>query len=363
MIDEKHPVEVVELVLEQTGHQLIGLDADLVAVEVEAHDVHCLRAGDLPRQTRHRQTALLVHPFAVAFLEHRVDEHLGAVAVVVDEEALPDPDLGSGQAESIGVVHRVEHVVGQTRQSTVELGDDVGRCTQHRVAEDADCVGRHGLKASVGAMATDAPDTPPTGSHYFAREPDVASARATVPLVLPDLTTELVTDRGVFAHDRLDVGTRLLLIDGPPLRPASTRLVDLGCGYGPIAVALAHRAPTAQVWAVDVNRRAVELARENLRPYPNATALLADELPSDLVVDEVWSNPPIRIGKRALHELLVSWHARLEPGGRMVLVVQKHLGADSLHRWCESQGWPSRRHRARATFRILEIDAVPEATP
>jgi 16S rRNA (guanine1207-N2)-methyltransferase len=212
-------------------------------------------------------------------------------------------------------------------------------------------------------MATDVPETPPAGGQYFAPEPAVASARATVPLVLPDLTTELVTDRGVFARDKLDVGTRLLLIDGPPLRPTSTRLVDVGCGYGPIAVALAHRAPRAGVWAVDVNRRAVELATENLRPYPNARALLAEDVPGDLTVDEVWSNPPIRIGKPALHELLAHWHARLRPGGRMVLVVQKHLGADSLQRWCQAQGWPTRRHRASATFRLLEVDGSTEVTP
>lgn len=199
------------------------------------------------------------------------------------------------------------------------------------------------------------PPSEPPGGHYFQASPDVASHRASVSLVLPDLTVELAVDRGVFSHRKVDPGTRVLLVDGPPIAARRGRLVDLGCGYGPIAVALAHRAPEAEIVAVDVNERALALAAENLAPYQNVRVLRADGVSPGLTVDEVWSNPPIRIGKPALHALLSDWHERLRPGGRMVLVVQRHLGADSLHRWLDQRGWATTRLMSRAGYRILEV--------
>jgi 16S rRNA (guanine1207-N2)-methyltransferase len=193
------------------------------------------------------------------------------------------------------------------------------------------------------------------GGHYFDPEPEVASAPQTVPLVLPDLSVTLTTDRGVFARDAVDPGTKLLLLDGPP-PPAGGDLLDLGCGYGPIAVALARRAPAARVWAVDVNRRALDLCAANAAAAGvEVLTALPDEVPADVRFAGVWSNPPVRIGKAALHELLRTWLDRLAPEGLAALVVHRHLGADSLARWLEAEGWPTTRTGSRMGYRLLEV--------
>jgi 16S rRNA (guanine1207-N2)-methyltransferase len=200
----------------------------------------------------------------------------------------------------------------------------------------------------------------PQAGHYFDARPQAPSTPRTVELVLPDLTTVLRTDRAVFSADRIDPGTRILLQEVPS-PPAGTRhALDLGCGYGPIAVTLAHRAPQATVWAVDVNERAVELCRANA---PAVRASVTDDtrpfgdVPADIAFDVIWSNPPVRVGKPALHTLLTRWLDRLAPGGRAWLVVQKHLGSDSLHRWLAEQGWPVERAAARAGYRVLSVGA------
>lgn len=194
-------------------------------------------------------------------------------------------------------------------------------------------------------------------SQYFEPDPAVASQRRAVELVLPDLTLHLQTDRGVFAAAGVDPGTKLLLLEGaaPPAGPVD--LLDLGCGYGPIALALARRAPAATVWAVDVNRRALALCEANAKAsgVTNARVVEPDAVPEDVTFAEIWSNPPIRIGKPALHELLLTWLPRLRGGGRAWLVVQKHLGSDSLARWLDEQGWTATRRSARSGYRILEV--------
>jgi 16S rRNA (guanine1207-N2)-methyltransferase len=195
----------------------------------------------------------------------------------------------------------------------------------------------------------------PPGTHYFDDEPHVTSSERSVRLDLPDLSLTMTTDRGVFSAAGIDPGTKILLRDGPPPRADGT-VVDVGCGYGPIALTLATRAPTARVLAVDVNRRARDLCRTNAEALGLDVAVLApDEVPTDLVVDEIWSNPPIRIGKAELHALLLGWLARLSPDGRALLVVQKHLGADSLAAWLGGEGWQVTRLAARQAYRILEV--------
>jgi 16S rRNA (guanine1207-N2)-methyltransferase len=184
-----------------------------------------------------------------------------------------------------------------------------------------------------------------------------------VPLVLPDLTAELAVDRGVFATEHVDPGTRHLLLDAPPPAPGTGHALDLGCGYGPIAVTLATRAPDATVWAVDVNERAVALCRANAEALGlgNVRATVASDerptgdVPDDVRFDLIWSNPPVRIGKPALHALLDRWLDRLTPGGEAWLVVHKHLGSDSLQRWLAERGRPTRRHSSRAGYRILVV--------
>jgi len=192
--------------------------------------------------------------------------------------------------------------------------------------------------------------------HYFDPSPGVTSRPGRVRLTLPDLTADLATDRGVFSSDRIDAGTKHLLLEAPA-PPETGTFLDLGCGYGPIACTLAARSPEATVWAVDVNERARALCRANADALGLGNVVVAapEEVPDDLVVDLVWSNPPIRIGKAALHQLLQTWLARLAPEGRAVLVVQKHLGADSLQRWLQDEGWAAERLGSRAGYRLLEV--------
>ena len=196
---------------------------------------------------------------------------------------------------------------------------------------------------------------PEPAGHYFNADPGVPSRPATVRLDLPDRSLTLTTDRGVFSADRVDAGTKYLLLEAPA-PPSTGTFVDVGCGYGPIACTLALRAPAATVLAIDVNQRAVGLCRANAEATgaANVRACLPSEVADDVTVDLLWSNPPIRIGKAALHALLEGWLHRLTPTGTAVLVVQKHLGADSLQRWLAAQGFPAERLGSRAGYRLLE---------
>lgn len=191
-------------------------------------------------------------------------------------------------------------------------------------------------------------------SHYFDERPGVGSERTIVDVALSDVAFTLATDRGVFSHGHVDTGT-LLLLQQAPHPPAHGHLLDLGCGAGPIALTLAKRSPGATVWAVDVNARARALTTDNANRngIDHIRVAAPDAVPDDIRFTAIWSNPPIRIGKQALHELLLAWLARLEPGGEAVLVVQKHLGADSLQRWLVEQGYHTERIASRAGFRLL----------
>jgi 16S rRNA (guanine1207-N2)-methyltransferase len=194
-------------------------------------------------------------------------------------------------------------------------------------------------------------------SQYFAEQPTAAHRPGTVNVVLPEVHLALATDSGVFSPGRLDPGTRLLLETAPP-PPAEGDILDLGCGYGPLALVMASRAPAARVWAVDVNRRALELCERNAETagLTNVRCRLAEgaaDLPDTYEV--IWSNPPIRIGKDALHELLTTWLGRLAPGAAAYLVVQRNLGSDTLQRWLGEAGWPAERVAARAGYRVLEV--------
>ena len=194
-------------------------------------------------------------------------------------------------------------------------------------------------------------------SQYFEPEPAVASRRRTLELVLPDGSLRLQSDRGVFAGAAVDPGTKLLLLDSATPPSGAVDLLDLGCGYGPIALTLARRAPDATVWAIDVNRRALALCAANAEAngLPNVRVVPPDGVPPDVRFAGIWSNPPIRIGKEALHALLLSWLDRLDDDARAWLVVQKHLGSDSLARWLDEQGWSAERVRSRAGYRVLAV--------
>jgi 16S rRNA G1207 methylase RsmC len=174
--------------------------------------------------------------------------------------------------------------------------------------------------------------------HYFTGVPGTELKLRTVTVHLAGAERELTTANGIFSPSRIDQGTQVLLSE-TPRPPATGNILDLGCGWGPIAFTIAFASPDATVWAVDVNERSLELVRMNAEKLglSNVRAVLPDQVPADLVFDSIWSNPPIRIGKQALHEMLEQWLPRLAPGSDAWLVVQKNLGADSLHRWLQER--------------------------
>ncbi len=199
--------------------------------------------------------------------------------------------------------------------------------------------------------------------HYFTAQPGTAHRPGRVHVLLPDVHLDLETDSGVFSPARLDAGTRLLL-DQAATPPDTGDLLDLGAGDGPIALVLAARAPQATVWAVDVNERALDLCARNAQRagLGNVRCALPGDPDLPAAYAGIWSNPPIRIGKQALHELLDRWLPRLAPGAAAWAVVQRHLGADSLHRWLEGQGWAVSRVAARAGYRVLRVERPEGAT-
>jgi 16S rRNA (guanine1207-N2)-methyltransferase len=191
---------------------------------------------------------------------------------------------------------------------------------------------------------------------YFDDRPVVASEPVLVDVTLPDTAFVMETDRGVFSRGHLDTATSMLLRSDPPIA-SSGDLLDLGCGAGPIALTMARRSPDATVWAVDVNARARELCARNAarNDLGNVRVVAPSDVPADVRFATVWSNPPIRIGKEALHELLATWLDRLAPDGTASLVVQKHLGADSLQRWLVTGGFDCERVGSKAGFRLLLV--------
>jgi 16S rRNA (guanine1207-N2)-methyltransferase len=197
-----------------------------------------------------------------------------------------------------------------------------------------------------------------SGDHYFSADPSVPFERETFSCEVWGHELTLVSGSGVFSRGHLDRATAVLFRETEP--PAQGQFLDLGCGYGVIGLALAKAVPLANVTGIDVNPRAVALANENARSLGvegRFVACLPDSVPSDATYDEIWSNPPIRIGKAALHDLLLTWLSRLRPEGRLVMVVGKNLGADSLQRWLGEQGYPTGRLASAKGFRVLESRA------
>lgn len=193
------------------------------------------------------------------------------------------------------------------------------------------------------------------GSHYFDDDPASPERRRTVDVRLAGRDVRVQTANGIFSPDGLDKGTAALFA-AVPAPPASGRFLDVGAGWGPIALTLALHSPTAEVTAVEVNERSLGLTRDNAAALGlgNVTALRPEDVPTDVEFDLIWSNPPIRIGKQALHELLELWLPRLAPGGEAWLVVQKNLGADSLLPWIQGM----LDGRAPGEFAVERADTV-----
>ena len=194
--------------------------------------------------------------------------------------------------------------------------------------------------------------------HYFSASPRSESRTRKITVRLAGRDVELVTAAGVFSPEHLDQGTSLLL-DTVPEPPQAGHLLDLGAGWGPIALALGLRAPDATVWAVDVNERALELVRTNAARLglTNVNAVTPSDVPDGIRFAAIWSNPPIRVGKQELHAMLSQWLPRLEDDATAWLVVAKHLGAESLQRWLGDElGLEVERAQTSKGFRVLAAD-------
>ncbi|GAB3274951.1 methyltransferase [Sinomonas notoginsengisoli] len=196
-------------------------------------------------------------------------------------------------------------------------------------------------------------------AHYFNADPDVPDVRRPLAVVLNGREVTLRTSAGIFSPDGVDKGTAVLLAEVPEPAPQG-HLLDIGCGWGPLALTMALRSPAATVHAVDVNTRSLSLTQENaaVLGLDNVRAQLPDEVDPDVRFATIWSNPPIRIGKAALHELLLMWLPRLAAGGEAWLVVQKNLGSDSLARWLADQlgdAFDVARAATSKGFRVLVV--------
>ncbi|HSU71500.1 MAG TPA: methyltransferase [Micrococcaceae bacterium] len=203
-----------------------------------------------------------------------------------------------------------------------------------------------------------------SADHYFSAQPAGPEKRRPLTVVLDGESRNLTTSAGIFSPDGVDKGTAILLAEAPPPSPTGN-LLDIGCGWGPVALTLALRSPEASVYAVDVNSRCVALTNDNAAALGlgNVTASRPEEVDAALEFSTIWSNPPIRVGKEELHALLLHWLPRLAPGGSAYLVVQKNLGSDSLQRWLDAQlrgrfpaaGFRVSRESTAKSFRILKV--------
>jgi 16S rRNA (guanine1207-N2)-methyltransferase len=196
--------------------------------------------------------------------------------------------------------------------------------------------------------------------HYFTAEPASAAEQRSLTVRLAGRDVAVRTAGGVFSPDGVDKGTAVLFREAPA-PPQDGTFLDLGCGWGPIALTLALLSPAAVVHAVDVNERALDLLRTNARSLglEQVHAWRPEQVPGDLRFDLIWSNPPIRVGKAVLHDLLLTWLPRLTVGGVAHLVVQKNLGSDSLQRWLAQALDPGRYAVARVGgdkgFRVIQV--------
>ncbi|MFV2018760.1 class I SAM-dependent methyltransferase [Micromonospora sp. LOL_023] len=198
-----------------------------------------------------------------------------------------------------------------------------------------------------------------TGDHYFSPQPGAADVRSDIEFTVAGRDYALTVAPGVFSASRLDPGTAVLLRKADlPTAADPGPFLDLGCGYGPITCVLAEHAPAAAVYAVDVNARARELTMVNAHRVGVADRVQVvdpDAVPPELRFRQLWSNPPIRIGKPELRALLSRWLPRLAPDGVGWLVIARYLGGDSVQQWLREQGWQVDRHASQKGYRVLRV--------
>ena len=195
--------------------------------------------------------------------------------------------------------------------------------------------------------------------HYFSETPGSDYKLKEIQVVIDGASVTVQTAGGIFSPDHIDQGTAVLL-NHLDETPPGGNVLEIGCGWGPIALSLAKRSPKALIWAVDVNERSLELTKANAQRLglENIRVCKPEEVPADLTFDGIWSNPPIRVGKDVLHGLMLHWLPRLNVDADAYLVVQKNLGADSLQRWLEAElpsNFSTIRVDSAKSFRVLRV--------
>jgi 16S rRNA (guanine1207-N2)-methyltransferase len=198
-----------------------------------------------------------------------------------------------------------------------------------------------------------------SSEHYFSETPGSEYKPKEIKVTIHGHEVLLTTAGGVFSPDHIDQGTAVLLAHLDQA-PAGGNILDIGCGWGPIALSLASQSPKATIWAIDVNQRSLDLTAANAKRLglKNIKCAKPEDVPEDMKFSGIWSNPPIRVGKDVLHEILQTWLPRLEKEAESYLVVQKNLGADSLHRWLESTlpaNFSTIRVDTAKSFRVLRV--------
>ena len=164
--------------------------------------------------------------------------------------------------------------------------------------------------------------------HYYTQNPESAHKERTLTVSVCGLTLSFDSDAGVFSKNELDAGSRLLI---ESMGPVEGRVLDLGCGWGPVGTVLALKNPEANLVMADVNERALELTRRNLKK----NGARADVIESDgfAAIEgtfrHVVTNPPIRAGKQVIYGMFDAARDRLEAGGTLTIVIRKQQGAPS----------------------------------
>ena len=164
--------------------------------------------------------------------------------------------------------------------------------------------------------------------YYYTQEPASAHKERSITARALGLTLSFETDAGVFSKNELDPGSRLLI---ESMGALSGRVLDLGCGWGPVGTFLSLANPQAQLVMSDVNERALDLARRNLKNNGAKAEVVASDGFAALegTFDHVVTNPPIRAGKALIYGLFDTAHERLREGGALTIVIRKQQGAPS----------------------------------
>lgn len=169
--------------------------------------------------------------------------------------------------------------------------------------------------------------------HYYSKKPSSKSKRKKIKIKVASLDLTLLTDAGVFSKDRIDKGSKLLIETAQKTKFAAGSILDVGCGYGVVGISLAKIYPDRFIEMVDINERAISLSSENIlrNEVNNAEAYQSDlyEKVENKKFAGIIANPPIRAGKKVVHQILEEAYTYLKEDGKLQIVIQRKQGAPS----------------------------------